>query len=352
LAREKGLAMASRFVHVQLSTNRRFVLFLGGITLSLGMFACASTTTTGTVMTARRSDDGQRLQLASDDEEIAYVCPMHPDYTSNEPGKCVRCGMMLVRGTPFDMRDYHLDFQTIPAIPNVGEPVTLKFNVEHPGTGVPITKFEVVHDKQYHLFVISRDLDFFEHIHPTEAEDGTWSINVTLPKEGYYEVLSDFVPSGGSSQFLARPLVTANYAGDLLADGAHLMPDAMASQTVDDLTATVSYDPQKLVAGSYGHLTFHLTQTGTNQPVTDLQTYLGAFGHMLMMSEDMVDYVHSHPSDILPADANLEQLRGGPDVMFEALMPRPGLYRAWTQFRYHDKIHTIVNTFRVFDVGE
>jgi hypothetical protein len=25
-----------------------------------------------------------------------YVCPMHPDVTSNEPGRCPRCGMKLV----------------------------------------------------------------------------------------------------------------------------------------------------------------------------------------------------------------------------------------------------------------
>ena len=46
-------------------------------------------------------------------------------------------------------------------------------------------------------------------------------------------------------------------------------------------------------------MTFHLKDTATERPVTDLQTYLGAFGHTLIMSEDMVDYVHSHPLDIL-----------------------------------------------------
>ena len=57
--------------------------------------------------------------------------------------------------------------------------------------------------------------------------------------------------------------------------------------------------PPTFVAGLYGHLNFHLTDTATGRPITDLQTYLGAFGHTLIMSEDMVDYVHSHPLDIL-----------------------------------------------------
>ena len=99
------------------------------------------------------------------------------------------------------------------------------------------------------------------------------------------------------------------------------------------------------------------------RPITDLQTYLGAFGHTLIMSEDMVDYVHSHPLDILaksdddsgapqftiPPGADLEALRGGPDVTFEGLMPKPGRYRAWTQFRRNNKIYTFAFTFNVVE---
>ena len=73
-------------------------------------------------------------------------------------------------------------------------------------------------------------MEYFQHIHPAEQADGTWTIEVTLPKAGYYKVLSDFLPSGGSSQFIARPLVTAGYAGDLAADSAHLVPDPVLDQ--------------------------------------------------------------------------------------------------------------------------
>jgi len=191
--------------------------------------------------------------------------------------------------------------------------------------------------------------------------DGTWVIDVTLPKAGYYKVLSDFLPAGGASQFIARPLVTAGYRGDLGGDSARLTPDAINTQTMDDLTAKVSYDPAPFVAGLYGHLQFDLTDTATGQPVTDLQTYLGAFGHTLIMSEDLNEYVHSHSLDIVPGGnddedmpqflippgADLEKLRGGPRVIFDGLMPKPGRYRAWTQFRRRDTVHTFVTTFEV-----
>ncbi len=87
--------------------------------------------------------------------------------------------------------------------------------------------------------------------HPSGASRPTarGSIDVTLPKAGYYKVLSDFLPSGGASQFIARPLVTAGYAGDLAADSAHLVPDTVLTKTVDDITATLSLDPPTFVVG-------------------------------------------------------------------------------------------------------
>jgi hypothetical protein len=82
--------------------------------------------------------DSQQQVARGDDDEIGWVCPMHPDQTSETPGKCPRCGMLLVRGALFEMRDYRMDFETVPAVPKAGEMLTLKFNVFHPGSGEPI----------------------------------------------------------------------------------------------------------------------------------------------------------------------------------------------------------------------
>ncbi len=259
---------------------------------------------------------------SADLETTAFVCPMHPDYTVDIEGRCPRCGMALVRATPYDVRDYGFELTTVPAVIRPGQQANWRFKVFHPGTGQQIMKFEAVHEKQYHLFVISQDMEHFQHIHPEQLADGTWTLDVTLPKPGYYKVLSDFLPSGGSSQLIARPIVTAGYTGDLVEDSAVLVPDVNGTKTVDDITASVSYDPPTFVAGLYGHLIFNLTDTTTGRPITDLQTYLGAFGHTLIMSEDMVDYVHAHPLDILanddddgvpqfviPPGADLEKLR-------------------------------------------
>jgi len=295
------------------------------------------------------------------EQQTAWVCPMHADYTMDVAGKCPRCGMDLVRAAPFDVRDYQLDFRTVPAAVKPGQKAKLFFRFRHPATGEVVKNFEMVHERRFHLFIISQDMEYFQHIHPEEQPDGTWTIEVTLPKPGYYKILSDLMPAGGSAQFLARPLVTAGYTGDLEAGSAHLVPDTVLTKTVDDITAKVNYDPGTFVASYYGHINFFLTDTASGRPIQDLQTYLGAFGHTLVMSEDMEDYVHSHPLDILaipddeggppqfliPPGADLEKIRGGPAVTFEGLMPKPGRFRAWTQFRRNNEIRTFAFTFNV-----
>jgi hypothetical protein len=190
----------------------------------------------------------------------------------------------------------------------------------------------------------------FQHIHPTLHADGAWTLDVTVPKPGYYRILSDFLPAGGAPQFLSRPLVTADFDGDAESQGAHLVPDTVLERSVEGITATVSLQPERLVAGEYGHMNFVLTDTATGRPVTDLQPYLGAFGHMLMMSEDMADYVHAHPT----ARPELDIARGnaGPEVEFEGYMPRPGMYRAWTQFQRNGTVITVPFTFKVWSLED
>src|SRR3954468_23119832 len=116
------------------------------------------------------------------DEEIGWVCPMHASYTSTTAGICPICGMQLVQTRPYDTRDYRLDFRTEPAQVQPGQKIMLFFRFLHPGTGEVVRNFEVVHTKQFHLFVISQDLEFFEHIHPVMRDDGTWIIETTVPK--------------------------------------------------------------------------------------------------------------------------------------------------------------------------
>lgn len=280
-----------------------------------------------------------------------WFCPMHPDVTGSEPGKCTKCGMAFVLGNPYEMREYELTLTTVPAAVEPGIPFRMMFEARHPDTHRVVTNFEVVHDKQYHLFVVSQDLTSFQHLHPRQQSDGSWALDVTVPKAGYYRVLSDFLPTGGSPQFLGRSLVTAGFDGDLLSETALIEPDPVLERTVDSIVAEVELEPANLVAGEYGHLAFTLTDATTGEPIEDLEPYLGAFGHTLILSEDLQDYVHSHPTEE-GVTSSVSEGHGGPHVTFEGYMPRPGRYRSWTQFQRDGELTTVPFTFRVYSLEE
>jgi hypothetical protein len=109
-------------------------------------------------------------------KDVAFVCPMDRDVRSNDPGKCPRCGMQLVAGVP-EPTEYHLDLTVHPEPARPKEPVRLAFQVSDPWKDNPVTKFSVVHEKLFHAFIVSRDLQFFVHDHPT-YENGTFNYEV------------------------------------------------------------------------------------------------------------------------------------------------------------------------------
>src|SRR5262245_37974636 len=92
---------------------------------------------------------GAAIVGTQDEDTTAWVCPMHSDYTADVKGTCPRCGMALVHAAPFDVRDYQLDFRTVPTVVKPGQKASLRFRIMHPGTGEVVKKFESVHERQY-----------------------------------------------------------------------------------------------------------------------------------------------------------------------------------------------------------
>lgn len=289
-----------------------------------------------------------------------YLCPMHPDIVSIAPGTCRKCGMALVAGTALDAADYRLELTTAPAAVEAGRPARFRFAIFHPVTGAVVKDFAIVHDRPYHLFVVSQDFTHFEHVHPEQNTDGSFTIDLTLPKPGYYRLYSDFLPVGGGPQVIARTVVTARFGGDIVSSLAQLESDRSFSKTIDRTRVELRIDPAELVAGRIVSLPFHLEDVPTGQPVTDLERYLGAWGHALVLSEDGIEYIHAHPTELLPEPANAGMslngrataLTGGPDVTFEALFPKTGRYRIWLQFQRQGRTATAWFTVAVRRLAE
>jgi hypothetical protein len=254
---------------------------------------------------------------------------MHPDVRGQPGEKCPLCGMALVRAAAADASAYLLDLETIPRVLRPQQKARARFVVRDPRTNATVRRFDLVHERVFHLFVVSQDLDYFTHVHPTLHEDGSLDVGVELPRPGVYQLIADFLPAGGSPQLLQKSIVTAGYTGPLVAVPA--LPRDIADKVLRD--TRVKLTMPDAVAGREQLVTFDLEDTSTGAPVIDLQPYLGAAGHLLLVSADLAIASHSHPVAEITKP-------GGPTVVFQMIFPRAGDYRMWVQFQRHGEVLT------------
>lgn len=195
--------------------------------------------------------------------------------------------------------------------------------------GQPVTGYEVLHGKRLHLIVVSRDLATFLHLHPELDADGVWSVRLTLPEAGAYRAFADFAPFGVPQMTLGVDLLAS---GDFTPE--KLPPPSRVAQ-VDEYAVIMRGD---LVPGRSGPLTLLVTRAGV--PVTDLEPYLGAYGHLVALRAGDLAYLHVHP-DGTPGDGTTTS---GPSITFHAGVPSAGVYRLFLDFKHGGKVRTAAFT--------
>jgi hypothetical protein len=227
--------------------------------------------------------------------------------------------MRLEAGLP-DPVEYRVELATSPARPTAGRTTMLSFDVLDPRSGKPVVVFNEIHEKLFHLFVVSEDRTFFAHEHPERRPDGSFQLPIRLPQSGMYRVLADFYPQGGTPQLIAKSL--------LVGPG----PQVAVPEAPGNMEIRLRTEPAQPVTGQRTMLFFDVN------PAAGLEPWLGAWGHLLMASEDLLDMVHVHPKwEYQPEVA--------PTVQFNVIFPRPGKYRVWVQMQRLGLVNT-----RWFDV--
>ena len=279
-----------------------------------------------------------------------YSCVMHPEVRQAQDGTCPKCGMMLTSVMPSILGEYKLALVTKPLRPKVGEKARLRFVISNPQTGARVRDYVVNHEKLFHLFIVSQDMTEYQHIHPRLERDGSFWVETVLPQAGLYKLHADFFPVGGTPQVLHRELSTAGSRASNAPSRALLTPDATLVKTVDGMTINLELGGTGApVAGALVPLKYRLTDARTGEPVRDLEPYLGAWGHTLILNADQSDYLHSHPTKMLPDRVDVATLRGGPEVEFQTMFPAAGNYRIWTQFQRAGRVATVFFTVRVVE---
>ena len=268
--------------------------------------------------------------LPSQNAGDVYICPMDPDVRSHNPGKCSRCGMAMVAGLP-DPVEYHLDLSVSPRPIKPGQRSSLTFAIHDPWKNRPVANFQVMHEKLFHMFVVSQDLNVFEHNHPTLGSDGKFHYDYVFPKPGMYRVLGDFYPDGATPQLIAKTVIVGGPAPKPAVLGRDYSP-----KNTENLTIELVTEPPQPIARATTQMLLRV------KPDDGLEKYLGAWGHMLVASADLIDMIHEHP---FIAD-------GGPQIQFNVTFPRAKPYRVWVQFQRKGVVNTAYFDVPVKELGQ
>ncbi|MGP4003455.1 hypothetical protein [Streptomyces sp. 8N706] len=254
---------------------------------------------------------------------------------NNSSGKHTGHATALPGGLQVSQDGYTLDLKT-PRI-TAGQETCLRFVIKD-DTGKAVTDYTKTHGKDLHLILASHDLNTFRHVHPTLGSDGTWSIPVDLPAAGDYRVFADFTPAKKGADALTL-------GADLAVAGSYQPRDLPTQKTTAEVDGyTVTLDGA-LTAGSMSELTLSVAKDGT--PVTDLEPYLGAYGHLVVLPSGDLAYLHVHPEG-QPGDGTT---RPGPDISFMATAPSNGAYRLFLDFKHEGTVRTAAFTMHTSTTG-
>jgi hypothetical protein len=207
--------------------------------------------------------------------------------------------------------------------PVVGPGAPISFTIEGPD-GQPVTAYDAEHGRPLHLVAVRRDLSGYQHLHPRLGDDGTWTARVDLAP-GTWRLIADFRATGAPAQTLGADLSVPGRFRPAAATGT------TTRDQVGDYTVAVAGD---LEAGHSAGLTFTVRREG--RPVTDLDPYLGTGGHLVVLREGDLAYLHVHP-----AGTSSHSSRAiGPDLGFVTEVPSPGRYRLFLDFRHGGAVRT------------
>ncbi|NML51274.1 hypothetical protein HHL19_14460 [Streptomyces sp. R302] len=202
--------------------------------------------------------------------------------------------------------------------------------------GEPVTEFVAEHEKELHFIAVRRDTAGFQHVHPVRDEKGAWSTELDL-EPGDWRFFADIHPAGhdGSLTLGIDVAVAGPYDPRPLPEAARTARIGAYAVTLDGA----------LVPGRASELT--LTVSRDDRPVTDLEPYLAAYGHLVALRVGDLGYLHVHPEGH-PGDGVTAP---GPEISFVAVVPSAGAYRLFLDFQHEGVVRTAEFTVHTAEVA-
>lgn len=259
--------------------------------------------------------------------DSVYACPMHPEITGEQGDQCSKCGMPLQLLENQSDHNIEVGFTSIPQNLEAGAESELKLSILNNGRHASL---DVVHEKKIHLLIVDEDLGWFDHIHPLPQPDGSYQVKETFPHGGKYFVFADFKPSGGAGRVHKQTLVV---------QGDRPSPmDAVQNKWVSEVNGykVTLINGNDFQTNRPQHLGIRIEKDGYNITADDLQAYLGAIAHVVIIGKKDKDMLHVHPG----SNAHVP-------VHGETRFDKPGIYRMWIQFQIDGTVQTADFTVKV-----
>lgn len=228
------------------------------------------------------------------------------------------------------------------------QPIKFSYKIKN-DKGEILKNYEIAHEKIMHFIVVRKDLQNFQHIHPDfDQQTGEFTVNITFPTDGTYRVFPDFTPTEDNPQKLPVTVYHDIDVGDMSKYKAQpVIPDTNPKKTIGEYQITYNFPTEIMMQNE---INYSLSIEKNGRSVTDLQTYLGALGHSVILKEGSLDFIHTH--------AEATNANRGPEIKFSTSFPEEGVYNSkavessaykiFTQFQHKGNVKTVDYTIQAF----
>lgn len=261
--------------------------------------------------------------LQTDNHEHIFSCPMHPEVRGKEGDKCPKCNMLLEHtDIPENGKSYFMKLVSNPAEAESQKPVVLSFTPTEKGNEGTQVPLDIEMEKKLHLIIVSDDLDFFDHQHPEYQPSGSYDLTYTFPAGGNYLLFAGYKPTGAEDITDKLPVSVKGSLKNKVTFTKEKLVD-----TEGIFKVQLKTESGKFSTGSTMHINAPILKDGKQLKADELDNYLGAKAHVVIISIKEKSYLHVHP----------EVENGVLDL--HASFDKAGMYRAWVQFQYQGKMY-------------
>jgi hypothetical protein len=217
---------------------------------------------------------------------------------------------------------YKLQFNNNLSRIKAGDDFTLSFSPKYKYDDSKIVELETIHEQKAHLIIVSEDLEYFNHVHPTRVDNGEYSLQMNLPYGGSYKLYVEYKPEGSKK-------ITDVF--DLEAEGNEKPKMIFNSEKLSFNLKDISVSLQgasEIYSGSELQFPVLIMKDGKKIKNGNLDNYLGEKAHAVMIGFSDMEMLHIHPmviNDMLYLHSNYDD---------------SGIYRLWVQFKIEGVLHT------------